>query len=124
MTLTEFLLARFAEDSATASAAHEQWPGPWDYDERRGEVWHSGDNGAYDRPFVCNADGHLADEHIARFNPARVLVECEAKRRIVDRATYMGDAEDRMGGYADEFLSLLAMPYADHPDFDPSWRTD
>jgi len=53
---------------------------------------------------------------------ARILAEVEAKRRIVDRATYMGEAEDRMGGYADEFLSLLALPYADHPDYRQEWR--
>ena len=61
----------------------------------------------------CDNDAHWTNPRLRR--------ECEAKRLLIERITHMADAEDRMGGYADEFLSFLALPYADHPDFDPEW---
>lgn len=70
--------------------------------------------------------------------------EIEAKRRLVNLATYVSDmrqvptsrpgvydvAEERepysMGmdewAEATEVLRLLTLPYADHPDFDEEWR--
>lgn len=64
---------------------------------------------------------------------AKVLAECEAKRRIVD--LHSGNAEwcgwtqggdgvhGEWGGACDTLLAL-AQPYADHPDFDPAWRLE
>ena len=50
------------------------------------------------------------------FNTARVLAECAAKRRIVEHhAPYAG-------GSGRPTLLLLALPYADHPDYDETWR--
>lgn len=43
------------------------WPSPWRL--HRGEVLHSGDPGAYDRAYVCNADGTHADAYIALMGP-------------------------------------------------------
>lgn len=65
--------------------------------------------------------------HVARWDPARVLAECEAKRRIVgEHSRIPGDGinftiaeQDR----AEDVLLALALPYADHPDFDPAWGT-
>ena len=57
---------------------------------------------------------------------ARVLAECEAKRRIVAWAkrwpTRPPKASD---GIAAEgaLLSLLALPYASHPDYLADWAT-
>lgn len=44
---------------------------------------------------------------------ARALADVEAKRRIV--------RECRRAGFL-RVLRLLAMPYADHPDYDERWR--
>lgn len=49
-------------------------------------------------------------------SPDRWRAECEAKRRIVQEwgpfETYNGEA----------LLRLLALPYADHPDWRAEWR--
>ena len=52
-----------------------------------------------------------------------VLAEIEAKRRILD----LSDRDDnwRYGMHSEAInlvLRLLALPYADHPDYDESWR--
>lgn len=50
---------------------------------------------------------------------ARVLAECEAKRRIVVRHT---NCDDTSFGDPCDDLRDTASVYADHPDFDPAWR--
>ncbi len=95
MTLVEFLLARIGEDEKDA----RDWL-PYAR-VRRLERW-----------------------------PERILAECEAKRRIVvlhntalDAHTVIGsDFEQGQVWMADASLRLLALPYADHPDYDPAWR--
>ena len=49
----------------------------------------------------------------------RALAECEAKRRIVEQ-----HSDIAWGGYAvrDAVLGHLALPYADHPDYNQEWR--
>jgi hypothetical protein len=103
-TLSEFLLARIAEDEEWAS----QVGGP-DYSE----------------PYDPGAPAHHA----------RILAECEAKRRIVERAASeiaKADAKDSeqiersfdagSAFFAHNTLLDLATPYADHPDYDEAWR--
>jgi hypothetical protein len=58
---------------------------------------------------------------------ARVLAECEAKRRIVEGAANEPDvnADQRDIGLWEGYLSaaeLLALPYSDHPDYRPEWK--
>lgn len=139
MTLTEFLLARIAEDEEVA-----QWAASdrrWDYNihnESLYEVYAGTDrcpehdiegspNDCDDNPIArLEADftyerTALIGFHIARHDPARVLAECAAKRRIVDRIEWAA----RVGSLTDSLLLVaqcLAHPYADHPDFDPEWR--
>lgn len=76
-------------------------------------------------------------EHIARHDPARVLREVQAKRRLLDaifryEAKIDGEwgcchsAEEIRAGACSEVdeveaLTLLAQPYSDHPDFRPEW---
>ena len=149
-SLTDFLLARVAEDEAAARAAS---PGGW----RFGDVESVAGGTLYDESRriadiayeqATDHDGsivrHLlapeADangEHIARHDPARVLAECEAKRRIVERHTidcYPGDEGDeyvcdhcRAQGWhpADVLcpdLLDLASVYADRPGYRAEWR--
>lgn len=133
--IKKFLLARIAEDEAAARAAS---PGPWVYTT----VESVGGGTLYDQTRVIGSldyeqpdehDGRIvrhllkreADAngaHIARHDPARVLAECEAKRRIIEQVR---DVE-WTSSYAvrDFVLEHLALPYADHPDFDPAWRLE
>ena len=135
MTLTEFLLARIAEDEAAARACvyppHDGYkPHPelsrWFYREG-GEVEYvqTPEMLAHKYPerlyVTCDGEGltpavgEVHGEHIARHDPARVLAECEAKRRIVAEAFEVAatidgewgcchDAEDIRRGYREPTL--------------------
>jgi hypothetical protein len=112
--LVLFLRARLDEDEQAARAT-------------TGGKWYSADvlevNLAAPRPDA---------EHIARHDPARVLAEVNAKRRILDEIvpkveSYWGAVNSEWGCEyddpdGDDVLRLLALPYADHPDYDPAWR--
>lgn len=162
--LTDFLLARIAEDEAVARAAT---PGPWEWDndefsdaedgacEHRTEWTDHGPDlvnpqltdTAPDYGFVISAIGYDASHvnvrrsdalHIARWNPAGVLAECEAKRRIVEAhpdghepgeaipfcATCEPEGPWNLANhrYPCTTQRLLALPYADHPDYREEWR--
>jgi hypothetical protein len=111
MTLTEFLLARIAEDEAAARAVG--WTPRWVM--------------AHDLPDA--PPGIVA--HIARHDPARVLAECAAKRRIVELADdatgldmqvdseFAAESRNEVTSpyLGDVILRALAMPYADHADY-------
>jgi hypothetical protein len=74
--------------------------------------------------------------HIVRWDPARVLAECEARRRIVefaDEATSLDmqvDGEFRIGSrdesdepyIGDSIMRALALPYADSEGYREEWR--
>jgi hypothetical protein len=92
LTLTDFLERRIAEDEAVARAATRS---PWWYDPTkvnsvdREESVFTGERGlgaiTVCSTGPCDDLGSMADAaHIARHDPARVLAECEAKRRIVE----------------------------------------
>ena len=107
MRIDEFLLARVAEDEAVAHLGRRH-----------------NDRGAYAND---NYGCLLVD-------PARVLAECEAKRRAVDAAWCdheffemdrgFGLGRDEMAERNDypDIIRILAAVYADHPDYDPEWR--
>lgn len=111
MNLADFLLARIAEDETAARAALQRGSTVYDWAVLR------------DRHFIL-ADSH----HIPRWKPARVIAECDAKRRIVTDVGVV--VLDPFGvqwpeGYKEALehtLRLLALPYADHPDYDEAWR--
>lgn len=123
LTLTDFLLARIAEDEAVARN--------WDSDAecRVASMWvreHSYTTVASAHPGQpWFADGREVDDPqhvVVLFDPARVLAECAAKRVIVGLwqeadKMYGGD----VGAYMDNTLRALASVYADHDDFDPAW---
>ena len=110
MTLTDFLLARIAEDEAVARQAEA-------------------DSAA------AGGDPSILGEY---YDPARVLAECEAKRRIVEmHHSTPAPGVDRdgfdLGGYwcneCDDGISwpcptlrALAAVYAGHPDYRDEWR--
>ena len=90
-----FLRARLAEDEAAALTV------PDDLREIPLEQW----------------VGVGPMEHVARWSAARVLREVEAKRAIIEFALNLDYRLDEA-----ELLRLLALPFQDHPDFDPAWR--
>ena len=120
MTLTEFLLARIAEDEAVAAAAVSRRDGV--------DKWEAVGSGTvvgpgYDKVkhvmLPSSEDG--AARHIARHDPARVLAECEAKRAIANFADYWrGDANDY--GQADQALRIVSAVYAGHEDYRQEWK--
>jgi hypothetical protein len=123
MTLTEFLLARIAEDETDARAAYYE-----------GQRWLSEEEAvvAADRDLepVLLLDRKCDAEHAANWSPARVLAQCEANRRIIERAAdVIGDEDPATSLDEDGWISLvweimyeLALPYADHPDYREEWR--
>lgn len=137
LTLTDFLLARIAEDEAVARAAS---PGGWTYrgidsisgstlyDEMRSIASIDYDQDDYERSVGRNIYEPEADAngaHIARHDPARVLAECEAKRRIVEWHDCEPEHVWGCGACTHDrpcVLALLALPYADHPDYREEWR--
>jgi len=104
--LADFLLARIAEDEMQAQAVGND---AWLYDG-----------------FGCRAmarpDTKL--EYADRWMPSRVLAECEAKRQIVERAAGLSEMIEPPTTLTlrDDVLKLLALPYADHPDYRKEWR--
>lgn len=127
VTLTEFLLARIAEDEA---AAREATNGPWEPDTD-GCCVYSPEVGIMAQVAIGGGDGSEADvAHIVRNQPARVLAECQAKRRIVeayaeaatsDAVNWDNIACGEWNAY-EQSAMWLALPYADHPDYREDWR--
>jgi hypothetical protein len=93
--LTDFLLARIKEDEARATTEATL---------RDGDPYYVTEASSFER----------------HFDPARVLAECQAKRRAVGvvRRSF-GLAQETMAALV---LSSLAAVYADHPDYRQEWR--
>ena len=112
MTLTEFLLARIAEDVEGATPGEGWNVSGWDHDVPV-QFWDYG------------------EVHVGH---KRFLAECEAKRRIMAFAIEFRRAADEeadpvrkllgeaMAESAEDALVSIAMVYADHPDFREEWR--
>ena len=79
MTITDFLLARIYEDEAIASRAPGDREWEADPSQANPEIGQVVSNDGAVASGVLRDDAH----HIARWDPARVLAECAAKRRIV-----------------------------------------
>lgn len=56
------------------------------------------------------------------FSPARILAECDAKRLLVEELARMDRDEMGWDGIEAKIMGYLALPYADHPDYNPAWR--
>ncbi|MEU5742039.1 DUF6221 family protein [Streptomyces tendae] len=116
--LVQFLHARLDEDERTARAATA---GPWRANKHKygAEVYtESGEGVAFDHD--AGGVGWDDADFIAEWDPARVLREIDAKRRIVDRYAWLREHGDT-GGTA-WVLPLLALPYADRPGYRDEWR--
>ncbi|MEV6696204.1 DUF6221 family protein [Streptomyces sp. NPDC051453] len=110
--LMQFLRDRLDEEAAEAQAAADEFGAEWTVDEAMASVRSNTGADVVEEPGTPCA-------HIARHDPARVLAEVEAKRRLLLWA------ESAEGGYhllpvVDNLVGI----YSDHPDFDPSWLED
>ncbi|MFB7647108.1 DUF6221 family protein [Streptomyces sp. NPDC056084] len=139
--LVQFLRDRLDEDETVAHLAAE--PESWMELNRQPRAdWHvqlwadpdvaaviaDPESSAY--PVAATPDGmderdaEARATHIARHDPARILADVEAKRQILDGIV----GADPGGAYitanftAGDVLGLLALPYADHPDYREEWR--
>ncbi|MFD2091134.1 DUF6221 family protein [Blastococcus deserti] len=122
--LDEFLLARIAEDKRIATeAARASGRDRWT---------------AADLPLSGPAHQQAA-AHVTRNDPARILAECTAKRRLVlacreirPDLTFLGARPPGLADFplppsdqhqlAAVALALLALPYADHAEYRQEWR--
>jgi hypothetical protein len=127
VNIVAFLTARLDEDERIAMAAvgraAEWWTTGPGYPEAP-EV-----NVVNDRDDVIAFEtSGLYAEHIARHDPARVLADVAAKRAIVARHSTGTGSLRALGWYCEVCndgcaeLPALAAVYADHPDYDESWR--
>jgi hypothetical protein len=121
--LIAFLRARLDEDEQAAVAAAGQ-PTYYDWEvheadpRKQREVRVKGES----HQVVSGVDDSTA-EHIARHDPARVLREVEAMRRLIQWCEWMrGDF--RGSDVWKDVLPLLALPYADHSDYRDEWRPE
>lgn len=128
--LIAFLRARLDERER---AAHAATPGPWSSGvDNVGDPYIDGANGHLiaDLPFCHGQDDRreLDAVHIASHDPAYVLADVAAKRRIVAlcQVDFNDDGQPIcLGGYGEAYwdvVRLLALPYADHPDYRQEWR--
>lgn len=109
-TLSEFLLARFAEDEANIdmrsvphAALVQLAPGV--------QVWHT-----FGTPMTFDVVHGPHPQWVIKPDPGRIHTEYQAKRRIVALAD---ELPDNAGG---QVLRLLALPYASHRDYRDEWR--
>src|SRR5262245_47654399 len=132
--LIEFLTARLNDDEAAAQGAADgdgymTWSLP-----STGVVEAAG--GDLDGLVVAPRNTAI---HIVRWDPARVLAEVAAKRRIIEEhdkisRRYQAALDDRdendglvialaaKATVLDSIVRLLALPYDQHPNYREEWR--
>ncbi|MEU4385699.1 DUF6221 family protein [Promicromonospora sp. NPDC023805] len=143
MIITEFVLARIAEDEAAAQAALDYAPdsGLWEFDEDLEAIVARTPTGdvVTVRGGIDIEEVRIDSRHMARWSPVRALAECAAKRTIVEAFEELGkfltqspDSGDGVEatGVRDLFAGLMiavkahAEVYADHSDYRAEWRSE
>lgn len=125
--LVKFLNARLDEDAALAHAAS---PGPWHVNEDSDEVLAADDITVAEGFALSGSQLRATTAHIARNDPPSILFDLDIKRQMVGRAAQtrawvIGESGAVAGPavmLASDTLRLLALPYADHPDYCEEWR--
>lgn len=128
--LVAFLRERLDEDEQVAQAAAEEGAN-WSPGNAGAGVWPSDDIENYRRPIVYDEGRPTSEQthHIARHDPARVLAEVQAKRRIIERCEQYARwaANDDAPGFqalkaaGEHMLRLLALPYSTAPGYRAEW---
>ncbi|MFT2014619.1 DUF6221 family protein [Streptomyces sp. 796.1] len=142
--LVQWLREQLDEDERVARAATERQPyDQWDAvgDDREGETART----FWSVVHIASMERTPAARDLATFiaaqDPARVLREVDAKRRLLDLHHVVGgwEGEDGNGlghgceecGHSMEYsgqggwcetVRVLALPYADRPGYHPEWR--
>lgn len=143
--LVAFLNARLDEDEQIAREAgfggYDEWAynpkSPWNSDAgpREAVIRFHGSAMSYVAAVdpVHGKYGTWDAQHIARWDPARVLAEVAAKRRILEQyEAELAVQSHGMGGLLTKHLvprlydvvRLLALPYRDQPGYRPEWTPD
>lgn len=124
--LVAFLNARYDDDEAYARNAFG------DHNDA-GPVWHEPSSGLLDvgDELIVTNDSQVS-RFMERFDPARVLAEVEANRRIValhgaephECVEYDTNPDWRATCYERDCptLKLLVLPFAGHPDYRQEWK--
>jgi hypothetical protein len=120
-SIVEFLTARLDEDEASARSGLESYSGYGrDWVETHIDL-------DVDNPNSFNAFDPAPAVYLRRFTPQRVLADIAAKRAIVRDAQAIYDliesewSEYGNRNYGHNLLQHLAVPYADHPDYQQEW---
>lgn len=142
MDIREFIAARLDEDQRAAEKAaslcgcHPPRP-VWLFDDSDGEDSTEGRiliaNDPHPEPrrkisrrWSTTYEGLYAAEHIVRHDPARVLRDVEAKRRLLARLDEARRAqgiwgEDGQEALAEDVERLMVLAWSDHPDYRQEW---
>jgi len=145
--LVEWIRAQLAVDEQKATAAT---PGPWRHNPDK--VWRKPGTSWFEEAVFAGPAGKDAitvagtgetddvqsmrdAEHIALHDPARVLREVEAKRKVIELYEYAVAAwlldRDKPNpptvhlgekAMAEAVLQALALPYSDRPGYREEWR--
>jgi hypothetical protein len=116
MTLTDFLLARIAEDEDDARSPHWRDCGIEDGDPIRTR-WLA----------ECEAKRRIVEAYLEERTRRDIYQSDEARSVEDDGSDLMGQAQARRSSAArtrglEIAVESLALPYADHPDYDEAWR--
>ncbi|MEY9876622.1 hypothetical protein ABH931_006132 [Streptacidiphilus sp. MAP12-33] len=138
MDIADFLRARLDEDEQRARAAADDSGNSWIDTGESVYVKDSNDPVAVGPWASYLPDG--VRSHIARWDPARVLTEIAAKRRVLARHRdydFPSNEDDGPGDYAwtpscdhcfkpwpcPDMLDVAA-PYREHPGYQPEWAPE
>jgi hypothetical protein len=116
-TFVRFLRERLEDDEAYARNAfgdHNDAEASWS------EIWSGTVQLGSNEDLLATGDSQVS-RHIVRHDPARVLAEVGARRRMLELHTA---CDDWSFGQPCEEARLLALPYSDHPDYDDSWKPE
>lgn len=116
MKIEEFLAARIAEDEARGRGSV---PGPWRVIPELDEV-----QSTDFRVATGFALGSATLEHIAENDPLRTLAECAFKRVVLQEISRFGGVMLDYDCPGTVLAKSLAAVYAEHPDYDETWRLD
>lgn len=105
LALVEFLLTQITEDEERALASRSTLL-----------------IADLDRCGVPGSDEQATFRHHERWEPPRVLAECEAKRAILTEISRILPVCIDPMTPAGIVALAMAQPYADRPGFDPTWR--
>lgn len=131
MSLVEFLQARITEEAELARHAvrvpiphFDRW---MQCEEDKFQVVAAV---SFEPPIARAHSYWSVAEHIAHWDPARVIAECKARWQVVDqlraltvRARRSGRSNPKPEQDTLEWVCRqMTLPYVDHPDFRQEWR--